>query len=104
VVEEVAPHIQVEAEPEQRSDGKAPETRSKSRVRTEFKAADEHAIGRTEAARSLPFGAAGRGWPHGISACIGVDVNPGGGSMSLLEPGALAAISTALAYGNPRQG
>jgi hypothetical protein len=46
-------------------------------------------------------GAGGRGMPHGITECIGVDANPGGGSISLLEPGALAAIAAALAVENP---
>jgi hypothetical protein len=52
VLEEIAPKIQVEAEPEQRSDGRASEPQSESGTRTELKAADEHGVGRTMAARS----------------------------------------------------
>jgi hypothetical protein len=52
MLEEVAPQIQVEAEPEpeQRLDGRAPEPRSESGA--DLKAADDHGVSRTAATRS----------------------------------------------------
>jgi hypothetical protein len=50
VLEDVA--LQIQAEPEQRSAGRALDPRSESGARRELKAADEHVVGQTMAARS----------------------------------------------------
>jgi hypothetical protein len=75
-----------------------------SGARREPTAADEHVVGRTTAARSAALHSeqpdvAG---PMASARASRSMRTPAGGSISLLEPGARAAIAAALADGNPR--
>jgi hypothetical protein len=98
--------VEAEEEPEQRSNGggAGAAVGKQGADRTEGHRRARGWPNGSDVKRGAPLGVAGRGWPHGIAPCIRVEANPGGGSISLLEPSAPAAIAFALTDENPRQG